>query len=327
MRLQYTYGESDVYSYDPKATFINGAPPIRTEGIPDGWAAGSFAEQDDLDMTSFSVRNRRYNNPTTTVPNHELDDINNWNSGYWASVLISPRHAIVCRHFYNAVSGQKHHQKFMGKSETIYDAEWESSLSLPNDIIILKFKNELPDDVTPIRPVDLRYIPKGMKVYQLTSEGMLHYRYANGGKESQITNSVYDLYYNIDDVMGDILNTWSGDSGTPTFVKDPNSGKCFWLGNKYGGFPYREDSQNYLDVKEYLNSEGYEWNIAKLTTGPEDVNQDGVVDAKDLGHILGAYGSKAEKMLQAYDINDDGKIDSADLGLILGEWGFSGATV
>lgn len=67
------------------------------------------------------------------------------------------------------------------------------------------------------------------------------------------------------------------------------------MGNKYGGFPYREDSQNYLDVKEYLNSEGYEWNIAKLTTGPEDVNQDGVVDAKDLGHILGAYGSKAEK--------------------------------
>ena len=324
MKLEYTYEESDVYSYDPEASFINGAPPIRIEGIPNGWSHGSFAEQDDLDMTSFSIRNRRYNNVLNTVPNNERGDINNWNSGYWASVLVSPRHAIACKHYYQAVQGQKLHQKFMGKSETIYDAEWEESIPFSSDIMVLKFKNELPNDVTPIRPVDLRYIPKGMKVYQLTNQGMLHYKYANGGKFSTVTNSVYDLDYEIDDVMGNLVQYWSGDSGTPTFVKDPESGKCFWMGNKWGGFPYREDSQNYLDVKEYLNSEGYEWDIAKLTTGPEDVNQDGVVDARDLGHILGAYGSKADELLKSYDINDDGKIDSADLGKILAKWNFEG---
>jgi len=48
MRLQYTYEESDCYAYDPEPTYVGGAPPIRTEGIPVGWKKGSFAMQDGL---------------------------------------------------------------------------------------------------------------------------------------------------------------------------------------------------------------------------------------------------------------------------------------
>ena len=52
MRLQYTYEESDCYEYDPEPTYIGGAPPTRTEGIPVGWKKGSFAEQDGLDLAT-----------------------------------------------------------------------------------------------------------------------------------------------------------------------------------------------------------------------------------------------------------------------------------
>jgi len=87
MRLQYTYEESDCYEYDPEATYIGGAPPTRTEGIPVGWKKGSFAEQDGLDLSSFNVRNRRYNNK---AGNTNLSDINNWNSGYWQPYWLHP---------------------------------------------------------------------------------------------------------------------------------------------------------------------------------------------------------------------------------------------
>ena len=334
MKLQYTYEESDCYSYNPEATFINGAPPTRTEGIPRSWKKGSFAEQDGLDLSSFNVRNRRYNNKTSSVPNSELDDIKNWNSGYWATVLVSPKHAVGCRHYWRQVPSQERRQRFMGKSGKMYYPEWESTTEFSGDKIIITFKEELPDDVTPIQAVDIGYVPVGSKIYQLTSQGMLHYMYTKGGRVSS-RGTIFDFQYEVDDIMGEREAIWSGDSGTPTFVKDEQNGKLYWLGNKWGGFPVQEDSPAIIEMVDFLKGAtsdarptGYSWPIAKLSGGDMDFNNDGKIDSADLGHILAAWGADAtNEYFEKYDLNDDGVIDSGDMGEILANWGPSAEKV
>ena len=329
MRLQYTYEESDCYEYDPEPTYIGGAPPTRTEGIPVGWKKGSFAEQDGLDLSSFNVRNRRYNNKSG---NTDLSDINNWNSGYWATVLVTPRHAIGCRHYWRSVPAQASKQRFMGKSGKQYYPELEKVDSFNGDLVVLTFKEELPDDVTVIQPADLGYIPVGSKVYQLTNQGMLHYMYTRGAKVTSWggTPRVYDFEYEVDPVMGEREAIWSGDSGTPTFVKDENNGKLYWLGNKWGGFPQREDTVTTAELKAFFRGatsdarpRGYDYDLAKLSGGDMDYNNDGVIDSGDLGHILASWGTnpKTNEYFELYDLNDDGVIDSGDMGEILAKWG------
>ena len=328
MRLQYTYEESDCYVYDPPATFINGAPPTRTEGIPVGWKKGSFAMQDGLDLSSFNVRNRQYNNK---AGNTNLDDINNWNSGYWATVLITPKHAIGCRHYWKQVPAQERKQRFMGKSGKIYYPEWESTTEFNGDRIVITFKEELPEDVTPIEGCDIGYVPAGSKIYQLTNQGMLHYMYTKGGKVVTYGGRpprVFDFEYEVDDIMGEREAIWSGDSGTPTFVKDEQNGKLYWLGNKWGGFPMTQDSESTQDIIDFVKGAtsdkrptGYDWKVARLSGGEMDYNNDGIIDSADLGNVLAAFGMDAKGYYEQFDLNDDGKVDSGDMGQIFANWG------
>jgi hypothetical protein len=48
-----------------------------------------------------------------------------------------------------------------------------------------------------------------------------------------------------------------------------------------------------------------------------DANEDGVVDATDLGLLLGAWGSTAD----VGDLNQDGTVNAADIAALLGAWG------
>lgn len=61
-----------------------------------------------------------------------------------------------------------------------------------------------------------------------------------------------------------------------------------------------------------------------LAWGTPDINYDGVVDARDLGTLLGNWGpcgSWAEDpRLCAGDLNLDGVVNSADLARLLAEW-------
>ena len=50
-----------------------------------------------------------------------------------------------------------------------------------------------------------------------------------------------------------------------------------------------------------------------------DVNDDGEVDAADLGLLSGSWGSCPSPC--AADLNGDGDVDAADLGLLIGAWG------
>jgi hypothetical protein len=54
-----------------------------------------------------------------------------------------------------------------------------------------------------------------------------------------------------------------------------------------------------------------------------DVNKDTLVDAQDLGGLLGAW---LKPVFLPEDINANGIVDSGDLGLLLGNWGLPGIT-
>ncbi len=55
-----------------------------------------------------------------------------------------------------------------------------------------------------------------------------------------------------------------------------------------------------------------------LPSDPADINLDGVIDAADLGILLGAWSSSAGG---AADVNSDGSVDAADLAIVLSAWG------
>jgi uncharacterized protein (DUF2141 family) len=50
---------------------------------------------------------------------------------------------------------------------------------------------------------------------------------------------------------------------------------------------------------------------------PVDINGDGVVDAADLGILIGQFGTVGP----AADINGDDAVDTADLGILIGAFG------
>ena len=50
-----------------------------------------------------------------------------------------------------------------------------------------------------------------------------------------------------------------------------------------------------------------------------DINDDGVVDAADLGLLIGSWGACSGSC--DADLNDNGVVDAADLGFLIGAWG------
>ncbi|MCP4893723.1 MAG: hypothetical protein GY911_07905, partial [Actinomycetales bacterium] len=52
-----------------------------------------------------------------------------------------------------------------------------------------------------------------------------------------------------------------------------------------------------------------------------DINLDTVVNAADLGLLIGEWGCKGKCVA---DLNEDGMVNAADLGLLIGAWGACG---
>lgn len=52
-----------------------------------------------------------------------------------------------------------------------------------------------------------------------------------------------------------------------------------------------------------------------------DITLDGVINAADLGALLGAWGDCRTPNNCPADLNNDGTVDAADLGILLGNWG------
>lgn len=57
--------------------------------------------------------------------------------------------------------------------------------------------------------------------------------------------------------------------------------------------------------------------VALVLAAPPDLDGDGIVNATDLGALLGRWAEPGG----VADLNDDGIVDGLDLGMLLGAWG------
>jgi hypothetical protein len=130
---------------------------------------------------------------------------------------------------------------------------------------------------------------------------------------------IRDFYQNI------FTNVVNGTTTVNVFTTDVNGSA--------GPNPYRLDKQ-FVDLSAFADKvlvsmtlndtgatgiqrtflSGITVQIAEPACVPSDLNCDGVVDAADLGVLLGGWGTALG------DINDDGTTDSLDLAVLLGAW-------
>jgi hypothetical protein len=270
-----------------------------------------------VDFSGCNIRNRRKNNSTPPTPciEEELSDINRWNCGYWAAVMISPKHAVVCNHYYVTVPGQKNNLLFWGKSGTEYRPKVKSTVDLMGDRRILEFEEELPaDDVKIYKIVDARWIPAGTKLWIHDNQGRVLFKIHETLKEFKFPAFNFGQVWHPDPVVGDICGVHSGDSGSPVMMTDPVTNETYFVGNYAGGYPYYEDRS----IEQNLKALDDRIQFVKPSESRGDVNRDGKVDGADLAQILANFGQ--DGYIQG-DVNWDGKIDGEDLGILLGEWG------
>ena len=296
---------------------FNYTPISEKEWKPTSRKQQNWAALYGVDLSGCNIRNRRKNNGVspTSCTEEELSDINRWNSGYWAAVLISPRHAVVCNHYYAAVPGQQNNLLFWGKSGTEYRPTVKSSRDLGADRRILEFTEDLPeDDVKIYKIVDARWIPSGTKLWIHDNQGRILFKIHDTMKEWKYPAFNFQQVWHPDPVVGDICLIFSGDSGSPVLMTDPVTNETYFVGNMAGGYPYYEDR----NLEQQIKALDDRIQFVKPSESRGDVNRDGVVDGADLAHILSNFGQDGYAQ---GDLNWDGKIDGEDMGILLTDWG------
>ena len=270
-----------------------------------------------VDLSGCNIRNRRKNNLNRSQceVEEELSDINQWNSGYWAAVLISPRHAVACAHYWRTVSSQQNDLVFWGKSGTEYRPTFKAAHDIGSDRVIIEFEESLPrDDVKIYKIADIRYIPEGSILWQHDNQGRIWFRrHITARAYGHEPATGYFHKVETDPVAGGSC-IFSGDSGTPCLVCDPINNDTYLVGLSWGG-------SHYWDYQEVLNTMmemDEEIQIVYPMNNRADTNRDGVIDGADLATVLESWGQYG---YVAGDVNFDGKVDGQDLGYLLGQWG------
>lgn len=105
--------------------------------------------------------------------------------------------------------------------------------------------------------------------------------------------------------------------------KAANSGKLrFMLSSAHAAVMQGGEFVNWY-TKDNFFGDGFAARLSMtvMTLDPidGDINLDGIVDAADLGLLIGNFGT----MNETGDINGDGVVDAADLGLLIGNFGAS----
>lgn len=288
-----------------------------TEWIPTRRKDQNWASLYGVDLSGCNIRNRRKNNyggPSDCVE-EELSDINRWNSGYWAAVLIAPNKAVACAHYWRVVPGQQRKLRFWGKSGTEYRPKFKSATDIGLDRLIIEFEEDLPvDDVKVYKIADFRWIPAGTRLWIHDNQGRVLYKIHDTIKEFKYPEFNFQQVWHPDPVVGDICLVFSGDSGSPTFMTDPVTNETYFVGNFAGGYQYYDDRP----MEQQLKALDDRIQFVKPSESRGDINRDGKVDGADLAAVLENFGHHG---YVAGDINRDGIVDGEDLGIVFGEWG------
>lgn len=304
--------------YNELNELFNYSPISDTEWLPVSRRQQNWAALYGVDLSGCNVRNRRKNNISPSGGDcviEELSDINRWNCGYWAAVMISPNRAVACAHYWRTVKGQQNNLRFWGKSGTEYRPRFKSVVELPYDRVLIEFQDDLPvDDVKIYKIVDFRWIPSGTKLWIHDNQGRILFKIHDTVREWKYPEFSFQQLWHPDPVVGDICTVHSGDSGSPVLMTDPVTNETYFVGNFAGGYQYYHDRM----MEQELRMRDDRIKFVFPSTSRGDVNRDGKVDGADLAHILANFGQHG---YVAGDVNWDGKVDGEDIGHLLGEWG------
>jgi hypothetical protein len=305
----------------------------KKDGVPVSYNSHCAAAQYNVDFSGCAAKNQRFNN-RSSYGQSDWENINYWNNGYFAAVLITPKHALICQHYYAAIPSQVNELKWLGKSENTYTRKVKRTKQLnPYDIRLVEFETEFPADDVKIysKIADVRYIPKETEMWMQDGQCRIYRTRLKDSRTSDGTVNTDPTTWTskpfLDDGMGyneglpfngmsgppQSPNVFSGDSGSPTFVLD-KAGNTILVGLAYGGHIIPPALINTL--KEEIGSQ-YSIQYVKLSARLGDYNQDGKVDAGDQTSLLAAWGTDNKE----YDLDGDGFVDAGDMGILMSNWG------
>lgn len=305
----------------------------KNDGVPIKYNPNCASAKQNVDFSGCAAKNQRFNN---RGPYNQSDwgNVNYWNNGYFAAVLITPKHALICQHYYQAIPSQVNELKWLGKSEQVHTRKVKQTKRMGSyDIRLVEFENEFPINDVKIysKIADVRYIPKETEMWMQDGQCRIYRtrlresRTTDGTVNTEPTTWVSKPY--LDDGMGynqgipvngstgpaQSPNIFSGDSGSPTFVLD-KLGNTILVGLAFGGHIIPPTLMNLL--KEEIGNQ-YSLEYIKLSAKPGDFNQDGKIDAADQTSLLSAWGTDNKN----YDLDGDGFIDAEDMTILMSNWG------
>lgn len=313
----------DIYHYPRPATQTSGGV------TPDGYS-GDCQTYGVIDWSGTRCLDRYFcrllaANPMLTIP-HDSSSVNFWNQCTYGAVLISPRHALVCQHFRGAHSDPTINTagiKFLGKGGAMHEnTVTRVYLDVGADLTLLEFMQPFPDADVRIynRIANPRYIPAGTPLWTKDSNGKVYKTlYQNALLSSSGDVGGYSFTPCIDGVndgayVNGAVAIFVGDSGSPVMVRD-QVGETVFVGLQYGGQCVNEAC--FARLASILSPFGYTLDHVKLVAKPEDINQDGSVDAADLAMILAGWGGRNPLL----DLDGNLHVDGGDMAKLLAAWG------
>jgi hypothetical protein len=318
----------DLHIFSPSVSF-----DPKSDGIPVKYNSKCPAARHNVDFSGCAAKNQRFNNRSTYVQS-DWGNINYWNNGYFAAVLITPRHALICEHYYSAIPSQVHQLKWLGKSEQTYTRKVKESKHLsPYDVRLVEFQEEFPSDDLNIysKIADVRYIPRETEMWMQDGQCRIYRTRLKESKTKDNTVQGEPTTWTskpfLDDGMGyneglpyngmsgpvQSPNIFSGDSGSPTFVLD-KTGNTIFVGLAYGG--HIIPPALFEMLKTEINNQ-YPLEYVKISARLGDFTQEGKVDATDQTMLLSYWGTNNKE----YDLNGDGIVDMQDMSILLANWG------
>lgn len=298
------------------------AVPIRWRGM-----------EADFDWSCTAARSRRFNN---RIPGSVDGSVTHFNSGYFAAVLVSPAHAVVCAHYRRVVPSQAGSLRFIGRTGSVHLPRLAAvHEQVGMDLDLLEFEQPLPNDVGVCsRIADLRDVKRGLPVILQTSQHMSVCCLLDQVAVIQETNGarfataiyIKPQRNGVDDIAtdgdGDPV-TFSGDSGSPILSLDRDGCQClvglFAGGGAVGIGGTRWPGNAFDTIASIVGKRGYQVHAVEIGSRPlrfsSDVTGDGQVDGADLASVITQWGQAG-----LGDVNRDGVVNGADLSEVLAGW-------
>ena len=107
-------------------------------------------------------------------------------------------------------------------------------------------------------------------------------------------------------------STFSGDSGTPLFIKDYED-NTYFMGTAWDA-DMKIDADVVANINRVIRDKAIQVSMIDYPYSPADFDMDGDITSADLSLLLTAFGTDDERV----DMNGDGIVDGADLGLFYG---------